>query len=108
VSQVFVETSPIQPVNGTLITGAQTGEGHVVADGAPIYVSTWATFGGPQPTTTVDQAAIDNAGSGGLWNHLRAMPADGTLITGAQTCGVPKLEELSRSVDQLFRCLISS
>jgi hypothetical protein len=36
----------------------------------------------------VDQAAIDNAGSGGpdnFWNHLSYRPADGTWLLGAQT-----------------------
>jgi hypothetical protein len=76
------------PADGTFIAGAQRGEVYRVAGGAPIYVSNWAAFGGPQPTVTVDQVAIDNAGTGGLWNHLRATPADGTFIAGAQTGAV--------------------
>ncbi len=75
---------PRYPANGTFIRGAQRGEIYRVAGGAPVYVSTWSAFGGSKPYTTVDQVAIDNAGAGGRWDHLRARPAEGTLIKGAQ------------------------
>ncbi|GLW92089.1 hypothetical protein Aglo03_29050 [Actinokineospora globicatena] len=45
-----------------------------------VYLSTWSAFGGPQPTVDVDQAAIQNGGAGGKWNHLRYHPADGTFV----------------------------
>jgi hypothetical protein len=73
-----------RPADGTFVLGAQRGEVYRFAGGAPVYVSTWAAFGGVQPTMTVDQAAIDKAGSGGVWNHVSYRPADGTFVLGAQ------------------------
>ena len=73
-----------RPGDGTFVLGAQRGEVYRFAGGAPVYVSTWAAFGGAQPTMTVDQAAIDKAGSGGVWNHVSYRPADGTFVVGAQ------------------------
>jgi surface antigen len=70
---------PQFPADGTFITGAQRGEVYRIAGGAPVYVSTWSAFGGQQPTMSIDVAAIDNAGGGGVWNHLNYRPADGTL-----------------------------
>jgi surface antigen len=71
------------PADGTFIVGTARGEVYRFAGGAPIYVSTWDRFGGPQPTVAVDQAAVDNAGAGGVWNHARYLPADGTFVVGA-------------------------
>src|SRR3954471_16462722 len=31
------------------------------------------------------RAALDNAGAGGVWNHVNAVPADGTLVNGSPT-----------------------
>jgi hypothetical protein len=70
--------------DGTFIIGAQRGEVYRIAGGAPVYVSTWSAFGGQQSTMSVDVTAIDNAGGGGVWNHLNYRPADGTFITCAQ------------------------
>jgi surface antigen len=83
-SSTSLASLPVLPANGTFIRGGQRGEVYRVVGGAPIFVSTWSAFGGPQPYTTVDQMAIDRAGAGGQWNHLRARPAEGTLIRGAQ------------------------
>jgi hypothetical protein len=81
------------PADGTFIQGQQRGEVYRVAGGAPIYVSSWAPFGGEQPFTVVDQVAIDGAGSGTApFSHLRAVPADGTFIQGAQTGRVYQVE----------------
>jgi hypothetical protein len=71
VDQAQVEAMRYTPTDGTFIVGAQRGEVYRMAGGAPIYVSTWSAFGGSQPTVSVDVAAIDNAGKGGVWNHLR-------------------------------------
>src|SRR5450631_983143 len=73
-----------RPADGTFVAGAQRGEVYRMVGGAPLYVSTWGAFGGAQPTVTLDQVAIDNAGAGGVWNHLSYRPADGTFVTGAQ------------------------
>ncbi len=74
---------PERPVEGTFIRGAQRGEVYRVAGGAPILATSWNAVGGAKPYTTVDQNAIDRAGAGGHWNHLRARPAGGTFIKGA-------------------------
>jgi hypothetical protein len=68
------------PADGTFVAGASRGEVYRFAGGAPLYVSTWDALGGPQPTVTVDQMALDNAGAGGIWNHAQFHPADGTLV----------------------------
>ena len=84
ISQAAFNALPQSPADGTFVLGAQRGEVYRFAGGAPVYVSTWAAFGGAQPTMTVDQAAIDKAGSGGVWNHVSYRPADGTFVVGAQ------------------------
>src|SRR5205807_9775355 len=33
--------------------------------------------------TQIDPAAIDNAGAGGVWNHLRQYPLDGTFVASS-------------------------
>lgn len=83
-SSASLASLPQRPANGTFIKGAQRGEVYRVVGGAPLFVSTWKAFGRAQPLTVVDQVAIDNAGAGGPWNHLRAKPAEGTLIKGGQ------------------------
>lgn len=52
----------------------------VMAGGAPIYVSNFEDIGGARGSISVDQTAIDDAGSGGVFNHMRAQPAGHTLI----------------------------
>ena len=76
---------PQTPTDGTFLRGSQTGQIYRIAGGAPLYVSSWGAVGGAQPVTNVDQAALDNAGGGGLWNHLNATPSNGTYITGFGT-----------------------
>jgi hypothetical protein len=65
-------------------------ESYVVAGGAPIPITDWTHLGGPSASTppsginpvTVDETALGNAGSGGPYNHLQQMPADGTIVAG--------------------------
>ncbi|MFJ5232420.1 hypothetical protein ACIQBJ_21305, partial [Kitasatospora sp. NPDC088391] len=69
------------PADGTALAGGGTGGGiFVVAGGSPVYVSDFSHVPGIAPRVTVDQSAIDNAGSGAFYNHLRAVPADGTFL----------------------------
>jgi hypothetical protein len=70
---------PRYPRDGTQLNGSGGGV-FIVAGGAPLYLSTWDAIGGPQPGVGVDEAAIGNAGAGVPWDHLRAYPADGTLL----------------------------
>lgn len=60
------------PATTTFLRGAQTGRIYAVSDGTPAYVSSWAPYGGAKPYTNVDQTAVDNAGQGDPWNHLKA------------------------------------
>jgi len=63
--------------DGTFIQQSATGQFFRIAGGAPLYVSDWSGFGGPQPSTQVGPqqfAALD------------AVPVDGTFVeatTGA-------------------------
>lgn len=68
------------PSDGAFIVGS--GTVYRVVGGAPIAVGSWDAIGGSggQPVTPVDQAAIDRAGQGGIWDHLRQTPADGAFI----------------------------
>ena len=68
------------PADGTFIRTSQDGAVYRVAGGAPIYVSTWDTYGGPQPSVDVDKWAVDNIANPAA--HLRPVPADGTLVRG--------------------------
>ena len=73
------------PRNGTFLSAAESGQVYVVAGGAPVYVSTWTTFGGAQPVVGVNQATVDRAGQGSFWNHLLFTPADSSLLTDGGT-----------------------
>jgi hypothetical protein len=65
------------PANGTALWNGTSG--YVVAGGAPLAVTNWANVGNPK-AISVDPAAITNAGSGDVWNHLNAVPIDGTAL----------------------------
>ena len=80
-SRAQINALPAVPRDGTFVAAA--GYVYRIAGGAPIYISTWNAVGGPQTTVTIDHAAIDNAGAGGGWNHLRKYPADGTFVAAA-------------------------
>ena len=70
---------PPRPADGTFVTGYASGATYRISNGAATYVPSWDPYGGPQPTLTVDQAALDNAGTGGVWNRLSS--ARPTLAT---------------------------
>ena len=81
-STATIASLPRYPKNGTYLRGAQRREMYVVAGGAPVFVSAWANVGGLHAYTTVDQNAIDRAGSGGRYNHLSYRPVDGSYLRG--------------------------
>ena len=76
------------PANGTFVTATQPGTTttnvYEFAGGAPIAVSDLSHVGGPPtaPVPSIDQTALDLAGTGGAFNHVRQYPADGTFVTG--------------------------
>ena len=80
ISQAQLNAMPTYPRDGTFLNTTGGGVSRV-AGGAPEAVSSWSNFGGVQSYITVDQTAVDNAGSGGPWTHLRALPTDGTFIS---------------------------
>ena len=69
-SQSQFDSLGAQPRTGTFLVGGATNRTYRVSKGIASYVPSWDPYGGPQPTVTVDQAALDNAGTGGAWNHL--------------------------------------
>jgi hypothetical protein len=70
---------PQFPRDGTILDSSGGGV-FIAAGGAPLYLSSWNAIGGPKPGIGIDQAAIDRAGGGVPWDHLRAYPADGTIL----------------------------
>ncbi|HEX6687123.1 MAG TPA: CHAP domain-containing protein [Solirubrobacterales bacterium] len=70
---------PQFPRDGTILDSSGGGV-FIAAGGAPLYLSNWNAIGGPKPGVVIDQAAIDNAGGGVPWDHLRSYPADGTIL----------------------------
>jgi hypothetical protein len=72
------------PADGTVIMGAQTGRVYRIAGGAPIYVTNWATIGGPQPSVAVDQQSIDPANLTAVTaSHLLVYPDDNEFLFAA-------------------------
>ncbi len=61
---------PARPREGTFLQSAETGRIWRVVKGVATYVPSWTPYGGPQPSIAVNQEALDNAGTGGVWNHL--------------------------------------
>lgn len=70
------------PADGTFVLAPDTGRVYRFAGGAPIYVDSWAPFGGGQPVQIIPPAAIAGAGTG-KWTNLRKTPADGTFVAAA-------------------------
>ena len=71
------------PADGTFIRTPGNNAVYRMAGGAPLYVSSWAPFGGAKATATVDPAAVANAGKSGVWEHLRWSPVDNTVIVAS-------------------------
>jgi hypothetical protein len=65
------------PADGTFL---QTSTGFVyrIAGGAPLLVSDWSVYGGPQPTVLIDEWDIDNIGNPVV--HLNPVPGNGTFL----------------------------
>ena len=69
----------VVPANGTFLT-TTTGAVYRVAGGVPFAIGNWSLFGGVQPSVVVDPWDLSNLAS--PLSHLRAVPADGTVIEG--------------------------
>jgi surface antigen len=61
-----------RPVNYSFVRGATTGRVYQMTGGVAYYVKSWDIVGGPKPTTTIDQAAVDHAGTTDVikWTHI--------------------------------------
>jgi hypothetical protein len=85
-SQSQFDSLPDRPDDGTFLESGATGRIWRVVTGIASYVVSWAPYGGPQPRIVIDQAALDNAGTGGVWNRLTSgRPAP--RMTGPTTFG---------------------
>lgn len=71
-----------RPVDGTFVVAHSTGAVHTFVGGAPVWVQSWAPYGGRQPTVRVDEAAIDRAGATALpWGgHVAGTIANGSFV----------------------------
>jgi glycoside hydrolase-like protein/PASTA domain-containing protein len=67
------------PANGTFLT-TTAGQVYRVVGGAPFAVSSWAVFGGPRASVTIDGWDIANLPNPAA--HLSRTPADGTVVQG--------------------------
>lgn len=85
-SQSQFDSLPQIPENGTYLRGGASGNVYRVSNGVATYDPTIPAFGGPASTVTVDQAALDRAGTGGPWDHLVSGPPS-VRMTGPTTLG---------------------
>ncbi len=69
-SQTQFDSLPDRVSDGTFLQSGATGRIWRVVNGVATYVPSWAPYGGPRPSIVVDQAALDHAGTGGIWNRL--------------------------------------
>ncbi len=83
------------PADGTFVTatvpGTSTTNTYEFVGGAPIAVTDWTHLDGPPsaPIPSLDQTALDDAGQGGVFNHVRPFPADGTFVAGQGAGSAP-------------------
>ena len=103
---------PTYPRGGTFLHAAGRSSFYRMSGGVASFIPSWDAFGGPQPATDVDPAALDKAGSGGVWNHLISskpsvsMTGPGTLVTTRPSASATWTNPvLSSSIKQLRRPL---
>jgi hypothetical protein len=68
--------SPLGLGDGSFVQVSGTTAIYEIAGGAPLYVSSWTPFGGPQPYSVISQAQF---------GALNPVPANGTMIRSVQT-----------------------
>ena len=74
VARAETVTHAAMPPDGSFVS--YVGYVYRIAGGAPLYVSSWAPFGGPQPTTTLTAAQFA---------ALNPVPTNGTLVGDTAT-----------------------
>ena len=68
------------PSDGTFVN-TPSGAVYRFAGGAPLYIGSWGDVGGPQASTRVSQATIDQGGNMAYpYGHVTKYPLDGTLV----------------------------
>lgn len=68
------------------VKGGQTGKIYKVLGGSFQYIRSWAPYGGPKPTITVDQVTIDRAGEDhGPFRFVSRYPLDNWLLQLGET-----------------------
>jgi hypothetical protein len=77
--QQFDALGPV-PADGTFLE-TSTGAVYRVAGGAPLWVSNWSGFGGPQPSVVIDNWDLENLSNPAA--RLNAVPANGTFVVTA-------------------------
>jgi hypothetical protein len=78
---------PQYPTSGTFVTDYGTGVVYEFIGDMPLRVVSWANVGGAQPTTVVDDWAIQNA--------FPSFPAEGTYMVGYQSGYVFQVQNAS-------------
>jgi hypothetical protein len=79
VTQKQFNMLPPVPADGTFL-GTPSGSFYRMAGGAPLLVTNWTLFGGPQPYVTIDPWDISHSSNPAA--HLYSHPLDGTLVEG--------------------------
>ncbi|MCL2062464.1 MAG: leucine-rich repeat domain-containing protein [Firmicutes bacterium] len=79
VTRAFVDNLPKYPLDGTTVHD-HLGHVFIFAGGAPIHVDNWANIGGSRPFIRVDGVALRTHDETGPFKHVRAHPADGTVV----------------------------
>jgi hypothetical protein len=77
ITQAQFEGLNLVPSDGTFVQ-TSTGAIYRIAGGAPLFVSDWSVYGGPQPAVQIDEWDIDNVTS--PYAHLNPVPASGTFL----------------------------
>lgn len=69
-ASVSQQSLPKKVAEGTFLRGSVRGDHYRVVGGAPVRLTSWTPFGGPRPEVTVDQNALDRAGSATAYSTL--------------------------------------
>lgn len=89
-----------QPADNAIVRGSRSGEIYRMVGGAPIYQSSCEP--GCDPHVNIDDAAIANAGAGGVWNHIARHPGDAATARAVETGRVYK--SLGGAFVYLYTC----
>lgn len=71
--------------NGSVFISTPSGKVYKMVAGVPVYVSTWAAFGGAKTTVRVDQSTVDRAGQAVPFNIVKKHLPDNILLWAAQS-----------------------